>query len=102
MCRRATGAPFAVLAWFDRDKVKWISGRPALRRSSAIAMRGFCRHCGTPLLLQYDGSKELALMVCAFDKPEEFVPDYHYGVESRLPWIDCGQGLPERHTEQVL
>lgn len=62
----------------------------------------FCRHCGTPLFLQYDGSEELALMVGAFDRPDEFVPGYHYGVEGRLPWVDCGQGLPERPTEQVL
>ena len=102
MCRRATGSAFAVLAWFNCDEVRWVSGTPALRRSSALAMRGFCRHCGTSLLLQYDASKELALMVGAFDRPEDFAPTYHYGVEGRLPWTDCGHGLPERLTEQVL
>jgi hypothetical protein len=102
MCRRATGSAFAVLAWFNRDEVKWVSGKPALRRSSSLATRGFCRHCGTPLLLQYDGSKEVALMLGAFDRPEDFVAAYHYGVEGRLPWIDCGHGLPERRTAQVL
>ena len=60
----------------------------------------FCRHCGTPLLLQYDASAEAALMLGAFDRPEELIPAYHYGIEGRLPWIDCGAELPGKPTKQ--
>jgi hypothetical protein len=100
MCRRATGAPFAVLAWVRREDVRWVSGKPTLVRSSPIASRGFCRRCGTSLLLQYDAAPETALMLGAFDRPDLLVPTYHYGVEARLPWIDCASGLPARATKE--
>src|SRR5215470_2435013 len=61
MCRRATGAPFAVLAWVTRKSLRWTSHGPAIRRSSPIAQRGFCPECGTPLLLSYDGREDIAL-----------------------------------------
>jgi hypothetical protein len=89
-----------VLAWVARDEVRWMFGTPTLRRSSPIAQRGFCRHCGTPLFLQYDASPEVALMLGVFDRPEDLVPAYHYGVESRLPWIDCGSQLPGKATKE--
>jgi hypothetical protein len=102
MCRRATGGPFAVLAWFRRDHVTWGSEAPRMRRSSSIAQRGFCAHCGTPLLLAYDGKDEVALTVGSLDDPGRFLPDHHYGVESRLPWADCGDGMPESATREDL
>jgi hypothetical protein len=95
-----SGAPFAALAWVRRGDVRWVSGKPTLARSSPIASRGFCRRCGTPLLLQYDDAAETALMLGAFDRPDLLVPTYHYGVESRLPWIDCASGLPARPTKE--
>src|SRR5262245_5946218 len=94
MCRRATGSAFAVLAWVPRGEVKWMSGEPTVRRSSPI------RHCGTPLFLQYDVSPEVALMLGAFDRPDDWVPTYHYGVEGRLPWIDCGSELRGKATKE--
>ncbi len=75
-------------------------GRPVERRSSPIARRGFCSHCGTPITLAYDGSEEIALHAGTLDRPEAFPPGYHYGVESRLAWADCGAGLPSGKTKE--
>ena len=101
MCRRATGGPFAVLAWFSHEAVRWV-GEPTIRRSSPIAERGFCRACGTPLLLRYDGSDKIAILAGTLDNPERLSPTHHYGVESRLKWADCGSELPAQRTQETF
>jgi hypothetical protein len=101
MCRRASGGAFAILGWLPRQSLVW-SASPALRRSSPIAVRGFCSACGTPLTLQYDDSSEIAVLLGAFDRPQDLKPRYHYGVEGRLPWVDIGHGLPDQRTEERL
>jgi hypothetical protein len=100
MCRRATGGPFAVLAWVKRHDLRWTAQPPALRRSSPIAERGFCPECGTPLLLSYDGRGDIALTIGSLDDPASWAPASHYGVEGRLPWADCGKDLPEAETKE--
>ena len=99
ICRRWSGAPFATLAWFWRAGVNW-TGEPALFRSSPIAVRSHCATCGTPLALSYDARDDIVLSVGTFDTPESVVPAYHYGVESRLGWVDIGRGLPSKPTRE--
>jgi hypothetical protein len=98
MCRRATGAAVATLVWVRRDDLQW-TDVPARYRSSEIATRGFCSICGTSLFLDYDGSSEIALLLGAFDAPATLQPSHHYGIESRLPWMDLEAELPARPTD---
>ena len=105
MCRRSTGSAFAVLAWVRWDDVGWAGDTLRPYRSSPIARRSFCGDCGSSLTLHYDegsgvDTEEVAFHVGTLDHPERVAPGYHYGVESRLPWADCGAGLPERKTEE--
>jgi hypothetical protein len=102
MCRRATGSAFAVLAWVATASLRWTGGAlPHERRSSPIARRSFCPHCGTPLTLIYDERPErTALHGGTLDRIGEFAPQSHYGVEGRLAWTDCGSGLPEKPTAE--
>jgi hypothetical protein len=102
MCRRATGSAFAVLAWVKIGEIHW-TGRvmPHERRSSPIARRSFCPECGTPMTLQYDKHpREIAVHAGTLDRPETFPPTSHYGVEGRLSWALCGDGLPEDETQE--
>ncbi|KGM34412.1 GFA family protein [Inquilinus limosus] len=101
MCRRSTGSAFAVLAWIPRRSLRWVGEeRPSERRSSPIARRGFCDRCGTPITLAYDHGDEIALHAGTLDQPDAFPPGYHYGVESRLAWVDCGAGLRSGRTKE--
>ncbi|WP_082407284.1 GFA family protein [Mesorhizobium sp. 1M-11] len=95
MCRRSTGSAFAVLCWVGRSALRWEGQAPSFRRSSPLARRGFCRRCGTPLALDYDGSAEIALHGGTFDEPNSFRPAYNYGADRRLDWVCAGIGLPE-------
>jgi hypothetical protein len=101
-CAGATGSPFAVLAWVGRDDVRWIAQAPAIRRSSPLAERGFCRQCGTPLLLRYDNRDEVALTVGSLDDAAAWAPTSHCGIEGRLPRADCGSGLRGSGTKETF
>jgi hypothetical protein len=102
LCRRAVGGPFAVLAWFTSEAIRGNLFSSATWRSSAIATRGFCRECGTPLYLRYDQSDQVGILVGAFDDAETLRPSHHYSIESRLPWVDCGADLPGKEREEKL
>ena len=98
MCQKATGAPFSVMANFPRHEVTW-SREPAKRRSSPLAVRGFCDACGTPLCFQYDDSDHVSLAVGAFDDPNRFRPEQHGGIESRLAWVNIDPELPTERCD---
>jgi hypothetical protein len=103
MCRRATGGPCAVIVWIPVTAVRWETALPQTRASSRIACRSFCSTCGTPIFLQYNHSNEIGFMVGSFDEPNTFAPQYHYGIEGRLKWMDAGAPLPPgRETEEIL
>lgn len=102
MCKRSTGGGFAVLVQAPRASLTWINGAPAVFRSSPIATRGFCRECGSPLFLQYDGDDLVRLTAGSLDQPQRIRPASHYGIESRLAWADIGPGLPEEETKERL
>jgi hypothetical protein len=99
MCRKATGSAFAVLAWVAKEDVSWEGREPRSRQSSPIAVRSFCSDCGTPMTLSY-GDEEIAVHAGSLDHAESAVPQYHYGAEGRLPWVDCGKGMPEEETRE--
>jgi hypothetical protein len=34
------------------------------------------------------------------DAPEGLKPTHHYGSEARLPWVDIGNALPTKETQE--
>lgn len=97
MCQRATGNVIAPLV--VAQGVVW-EGVPARWASSDIAERGFCARCGTPLFL-HDLDRpddEVELMIGTLDDPAAVAPDHHYGIESRVPWLELADGLPGWQT----
>jgi hypothetical protein len=100
MCRKATGGGYATLVSIPRKALRWTQGSPTLYRSSPLATRGFCQQCGSPLFYDGDAEKNLSVTVGSLDDPSCVKPDHHYGIESRLPWSDCGPDLPGRETQE--
>jgi len=101
MCQRAYGGLFAVFADFPGDAFRFTHGEPQHYRSSEIATRGFCPECGTPITFQYDGSSGPAIMVGTLDRPEDWPPTWeHSGVESKVPWFEISDDLPQTTTEE--
>ncbi|WP_310104076.1 GFA family protein [Sphingomonas sp. BE138] len=98
MCQRATGGVFAALKQVPRAAVTWVTREPDRYASSEIAVRGFCRECGTPLTYEGHGSDQLDLTVGSFDEAHRLRPTGHFGVESRHRAWSEGVDLPEKRT----
>ncbi len=100
MCRKATGGGYATLLGIPRDALRWTRGAPQQYRSSPVATRGFCATCGSPLYDDGDAEDHLAVTVGSLDDASAVRPDHHYGIDSRLPWSDCGPDLPGHETTE--
>jgi hypothetical protein len=97
MCQRASGAPVVTWATFPMSRFKWTNGAPTIRRSSDIAVRGFCGACGTALLWQDDAHADMIdITAGTLDKPEAVAPREHLWTESAVPWLPIDDTLP-RH-----
>jgi hypothetical protein len=86
LCQTATGGFFAPLVSLRGAKLVWTRGEPARFQSSNHVKRGFCAACGTPLT--FEAPDEIALMIGAFDSPEELAPVVQWGIEAKLPYVD--------------
>jgi hypothetical protein len=106
MCQRATGGVSIAFRSTKRADIVW-EREPDRYASSAIAARGFCRECGTPLTFEYlQGSDQLDLTVGSFDDPRGFHPTSHFGAESlHEAWhdaLDRGPGWRKRALEGLI
>ena len=89
MCRRATGGVSIAFCNVPKADVAWTPAPPDHYASSAIARRGFCSACGTPLSFDYPDSPDMDLTVGSFDDPGRFVPRNHFAVDTMLEhWRD--------------
>jgi hypothetical protein len=99
MCQRSTGSVSIAFVNAKLDAVSW-DGEPDWYDSSPIAVRPYCRECGTSLGFKFrDGSDKMDLTVASFDDPSPFTPRHHFGAESmHRAWINPGD-LPEYRTQ---
>ena len=98
MCQRAIGAVSAAFKNVKQADVNW-QGEPDWYDSSPIALRPYCRECGTSLGFKFkEGSENMDLTVASFDEPARFTPKWHFGAESiQRPWLNT-DGLPEHKS----
>jgi len=94
MCQKATGS--IVWPYFTVARSAFSMTRGALShfRSSAMALRGFCSACGTPISFEADGEETLDLGIGTLDHPEPLVPTEQYWVSARMLWFGDMAGLP--------
>jgi len=97
MCRRATGAPVAAFARLPSAGFRVTKGAITHYRSSAVAVRGFCAQCGSPLTFQYDAYPAyVAVAIGSLDRPELAAPERHWNFEDRMPWLELSDSLPRQ------
>ena len=94
MCQKAGGAPFMAFAGAPLNALSWTRGAPKIFRSSAIAERGFCAECGTPLTYRMLGAERISVTIGSLDEPAKVAPKRQFGVEAKLPWIEGALSLP--------
>ena len=90
MCQKATGSPYGAFASLRRDKLTFTRGAPKFYQSSAIAERGFCADCGTPLTYSGVDSPRVSVTICSLDDPNAVAPTSQLDAEFAVAWIsDC-------------
>ncbi len=99
MCQKQTGAPFSIMANFPHAAFKWSGKERRLRRSSPLAIRGFCGDCASPLSFEYVDSDHTCVSVGALDQPERVTPTQHGGIESRIAWVTIDEHLPAERVD---
>ncbi len=91
MCKQATGAPVPAFISVARDRVVW-HGKPAVYQSSAIASRGFCGTCGSPLYYAGNDSSTFGFsMGCA---KVAVAPDMVFYHDDHPAWLAQIDKLP--------
>ena len=96
-CQLALGAPLNAWAAFKENDVKFVGEPAKIHKSSEIALRGFCSNCGTSiftLLTGDDGGRFYSIRVATLDDPQNYPPTLHFGVESKIPWLEIKDDLP--------
>lgn len=101
MCRRWSGSAFGIFVRAPSALLRWTGKQPKRYRSSHLAWRAFCDECGSPIYFQFEGKPEYyALAVGCLDRPNDLKPADHWGVESRIAWIEIDDGLPQNVTPE--
>jgi hypothetical protein len=99
MCQRSTGSISIAFKNVKQADVTWDS-QPDWFDSSPIAVRPYCRECGTSFGFQFKEGPNMDLTVASFDDPSRFKPTSHFGVESmHEAWIDTSS-LPRHRTDE--
>lgn len=94
MCQKAVGGPFAVICPVQKADFRVTRGAISWFRSSALARRGFCSACGTPMIFDYPEFPDIGVMAGSFDEPSRVPPVVQYGIESRVDWFAGLVALP--------
>ena len=102
MCQKATGGAFMASGTVPIDRLIWTRGAPKVFASSAIAERGFCAQCGTPLTFRYIKRNRISVTIGSLDDPTAVTPAIQYGVESKLPWLDSAVASLAHKTSDWL
>lgn len=104
ICRKATGAAFRTRAAIPATAFRWLSGEDLLSRydSSPGETRTFCRVCGSTLPTFFrDRPNELGLPLGTLDDDPGVRPSAHVWVDSKAPWWDITDALPQYAEHQT-
>lgn len=97
-CQRASGTGHASLFIVPRTSVSLhgdLRFFDQIADDGATVSRGFCPHCGTPVLGNSSGHREITLFTAAsLDDPGRFVPQKVVFSASRQPWDYVDPALP--------
>ena len=109
-CQRWTGSAFLAVVGFPLTGFRYTKGSPKLNKYSPIVERGFCPDCGSSLHCRYlvnlgdddiaENPDHVLVSVGTLDNPEVVEMEYHYGVESQLPWIHFDDDLPRTRSDE--
>jgi len=97
-CRRAHGAPFVNVSLVPSAALRWTAGASEIVewKTPAGGRRAFCGRCATRLYNRPKRFPEhVSLVVGCLDPETGRGPEAHINVESKAPWYEIRDGLPQ-------
>jgi len=99
-CRRTSGH-FVAASACDASHLRLLEDA-GLRwyRSSPLAERGFCKHCGASLFWRPAHGRHISIMAGTLDVPTNLKAFEHIHVDSASDYYTIGDGLPRYAHDQ--
>ena len=96
-CRRFHGAPFTTVAMVQSEAFRVLEGEGVLRElPNREGSRHFCGSCGSRLYNRPRSTDAfLMLVVSSLDEGPDAQPLMHVNVESKAPWYEILDDLPQ-------
>ena len=102
MCQKASGGPFMAFGGVPNAHFVVTRGTIATFASSAIAERGFCAACGTPLTYQGAGTKHVSVTLGSLDDANAVAPAIYWVRKfPRVSWL-AALAAPETSLAEWL
>ena len=108
-CRHLHGASFTTAGFFSAGAFAWrrSSGEPSRFVTPLGNHRHFCGRCATPIYNLAPSIGLACVIVPSLDEPARAMPWAHVNTESKAPWIEIRDDLPQfrawpSHEELVL
>ena len=68
-----------------------------------LPKRGFCTDCGSPIVFLYEGNPNVWVLVGSLDHPGDWPltkdarwgQSAHWYIETKVPWYEITDGLPQ-------
>ena len=100
MCRKHHGAPYATFVAAPSSALEWLDGEEAIHRfsSSERGQRSSCRHCGSVVSLQLQGTDIAIAPAGCIEGDPGLRPQSHIFVGSRAPWHEITDALPQHEA----
>lgn len=97
MCQKSSGSAFATYAPVLDENIEWLEGKSEIKvyKSSDVAERGFCSHCGSNLYYRVlgDGS-EIEISLGTLDEEPNYSPTSNIYCASKPKWSVGIEKLP--------
>ena len=97
MCRKVHGSAFGSFLHADGARFRWVSGETFVHNysSSPQNFRAFCRICGSRMPVLEDGGAHVIIPAGAIDGDPGVRPVVHIHTDSKAPWYDISDTLPQ-------
>jgi len=97
MCRKASGASFGTFVHAKGKDFRWVSGLSSIHmyESSPTNFRPFCSKCGSRVPVLENNEAEVIIPAGALDDDPQSRPIVHFHVDSRAPWDEIHDGVPQ-------
>ena len=99
-CQRSSGGPSSSLVVVPKQAFKLLQGSLRFHASPSEAggqnQRGFCGHCGAPILSKPDAVPHIvAIRTASLDEPSWFSSQMEVWTSDAQPWDEMNPALPK-------